>query len=64
MTEIQIIRAIVDLMSVNEDDARLRMADLTDLELGHIRSTLKAAHDTVKRELMRRGWDDLTGVRT
>lgn len=62
MTEPEILQAIIGLVVSNEDTARLRMSGLTDNELMHVRSALKATHDIVKRELMRRGWDNLTGV--
>lgn len=62
MTEEEFIRFIGWLMTLNEDACRDMLAAADERDLINARGTLKATHDRINRELMRRGWISLTEV--
>jgi hypothetical protein len=62
MTNARHLDMIRQVLTFGEDDVNWLLMAITNEDLGHIQASLKDASDRVKREIMRRGWENLTEV--
>lgn len=62
MTETMLLELAIRLMIGNEDEIRALLPEVDTMDLYHVRNALKGAMDRASREIISRGWDELTGV--